>query len=291
MSVYSINLKSNILAGPTNLSVVMPNPQRGTTPCEFYGSEKKYRVLWLLHGGSGDRHDWLRNTSIAQYAEERQFITVIPDALNSDFANQPQFADGYNFCNFFFEELMPFIYNWFPASEEREDNFLAGFSMGGAATWMYGLLHPDKFQAIAPLSSPPKDYSFLKPNRSLTSSEFVKLVLLDKTAFPSGFGPPGAGLFQKEINMIAKYQTVGDFLDSYECTWDRFCDVTNFALLPQIFVTCGTEERSFAKLEAFKEVVDRLGASNVTFEFVAGSGHNYAFWNSMIPKVLDFFKL
>ena len=291
MSVYSINLRSKLLAGPTELSVIVPNPPRDLNPQAFYSSGKKYKVLWLLHSGSGDQNDWLRNTNISYYAEQRQFIAVIPNGLNSDFADHPQFADGYNFSSFFFEELMPFIYNWFPASDKPENNFLSGFSMGGAATWMFGLMHPERFSGIAPLSSPPRDYSFLEPYRGLTASEFRILTSENRTALPSGYGNPKGGILTKEINMIAKYPTVGDFLDSCECSWERFREVAAERKLPQIYVVCGTEEKGFMKILNFQKFAEGLGVSDIVYEFIPGEGHNFEFWNSVIPKVLDFFKL
>ena len=291
MSELSINLQSSILCGPTDFTVVLPNPKVGNNAGEYYSSGKKYKVLWLLHAGLGDRHDWLRNTNIAYYAQEREFIIVVPNGLNSDFANHPQFADGYNFCDFFFDELMPFVYNWLPASDDPADNYLAGFSMGGAAAWMYGLLHPKKFNAIVPLSSPPRNYQFLDEHRNMSASLFRSMLTADRKTFPSGYGNPKNGMLVKEINMISKYNTVGDFLDSMECTWERFREVVEAGKLPDIFMLCGRGERGFPKIEKFKEYAESLGVTNITYDFVEGEGHSYLFWNDLVPKMLDYLKL
>lgn len=289
MSEYTISLKSTVLAGSTNLSVIVPNPKSGASVREFYGSGQQYKVLWLLHGGGGDCHDWLRNTNIGRYAEERNVIAVIPNALNSDFANHPEFADGYNFSDFFFDELMPFVHQWFPASEAPKDNFVAGFSMGGAATWMYGLQHPEKFGGIAPLSSAPRNYGYLEPYRSLTASEFRAAVMADRTAFSSGYGNPADGMLTKEINMIAKYPSVGDFLDSSECTWERFREAVAAESLLPTYIACGTEDRNYPKLVEFREFAEELGAQGIYYDFVPGAGHNFEFWNAVIPKAMNFF--
>jgi S-formylglutathione hydrolase FrmB len=289
MSEYTINLRSSLLAGPTDLSVILPGPEIGENAKEFYGSGKKYKVLWLLHAGSGDRNDWLRNTNIGRHAQERQLMLVIPNGLNSDFANHPEFADGYYFSDFFFDELMPFIYNWFPASDNAQDNFIAGISMGGAATWMYGLQHPEKFGGIAPLSSPPRDYAFLEAYRNLTAGEFRTKAMADRMAFPSGYGNPKNGMLTKEINMIAKYATVGEFLDSYECTWERFRQAAATGKLPKIYITCGTGERSYDKLLRLKEQADELGVKDIAYDFIPGDGHGFEFWDQVMPRVLDFF--
>lgn len=289
MSEYTINLRSSILAGPTDLSVIVPDPQSGRSAREFYGSGKQYKVLWLLHAGCGDRHDWLRNTNVGRYAQEREVIVVIPNALNSDFANHPQFADGYNFSDFFFDELMPFIHNWFPASAQPKDNFLSGISMGAAGAWMYSLFRPEQFGGIAPIASSLKNYTFLEPYRDMTSAEFRARAMADRTAFPTGYGDPKSGIKGKEINMIAKYPTVGDFLDSYEHTWNRFSEVVAAGRLPRIYLACGTEDRSYQKILQFRQYAEDVGAQGITYDFIPGEGGGFEFWNAVIPKMMDFF--
>ena len=291
MSEYTINLRSSILAGPTDFSVIVPGPQIGENAQEFYGSGKKYKVLWLLHAGSSDRHDWLRRTNVSRFAEDREVIVVMPNALNSDFANHPQFADGYYFSDFFFDELMPFVYNWFPASDAAKDNFVSGFSMGAAGAWMYGLYRPDRFGGVAPISSALRSYTFLELYRDMASSEFRAVALADRTAFPSGYGNPKSGIHLKEINMIAKYATVGDFLDSYEHTWDRFREVVAAGTLPRIYLACGTEDRSYQKILQFKQYAEELGATGITYDFTHGEGGGFGFCDYILPRMMDFFDI
>jgi putative tributyrin esterase len=289
MSEYAINLRSTILAGPTDLGVITPGPRPGGGAKEFYGSGKKYKVLWLLHAGMGDRHDWLHNTSVSRFVETREVVVVMPSALNSDFANHPEFADGYNFSDFFFEELIPFVHNWLPASARPEDNFIAGFSMGAAAAWMYGLSRPEKFGGIAPIGSPPKNYAFLEPHRGMESGEFRARAAADNKAFPTAYGDPASGIKPKEVNMIAKYPSVGDFLDSYEHTWDRFREVVAAGKLPRTYLPCGTEDRMYQKVLAFQQYAKELGATGITYDFAPGAGGGFEFCESVLPKMLDFF--
>jgi S-formylglutathione hydrolase FrmB len=291
MSEYTINLKSSILAGPTDLSVIVPGPEIGGSAKEFYGSGNKYKVLWLLHAGSGDRNDWLRSTSIGRFVKNREVMVVIPNALNSDFANHPQFADEYNYSDFFFDELMPFIFNWLPASDQPKDNFIAGFSMGAAGAWMYGLYRPEKFGGVAPISSPPKNYTFLEPHRNMTSGEFRARATADNKAFPTAYGDPKSGIKVKGINMIAKYPTVGAFLDSCEHTWDRFREVVAAGRLPNIYLPCGTEDRMYQKILQVKQYAEELGAKGITYDFIAGEGGGFGFCDYILPKMMDFFNI
>ena len=84
----------------------------------------------------------------------------MPSGLNANYANWERFSIGYNMYDYFLKELMPLIYGWFPASDKREDNFIAGLSMGGTGTLVYALNHPERFAAAAVLSCCPFQMGF-----------------------------------------------------------------------------------------------------------------------------------
>ena len=291
MSELSVKLRSSILCGPVDLSIIMPSPEVGASTQDYYKAKKKFKVLWLLHAGNGDGKDWLGKVAVQRHAENRECIIVMPSAINSDFANHPQFAYGYNYSDFFFDELMPFVHNWLPASTLPEDNYLCGLSMGAAATWMYGLYKPELFGAIAPVASSLRKYSFLEPYRQLSADEFRKQALSDRKAFPSGYGNPANGIQIKEINMITKYSTVGDFLDSYECTWERFAEVVKEGRLPRTYMTCGTGDRSYNKVLELKEYAQSLDAGNIEYDFVPDHSGGYAYCDLVMPRIFDFFEI
>ena len=151
MALVQMNFESRYLNNNHEISIILPDMPRDKTPAEFYGSGRKYKVLWLLHGTFGDHSDWIRKSNIELYACEKDLIVVMPSGLNANYANWEHFSIGYNMYDYLTEELMPLIYNWFPASDKREDNFIAGLSMGGSGTLVYALNHPEKFAAAAVL--------------------------------------------------------------------------------------------------------------------------------------------
>ena len=288
-AVYDINYKSQLMHMPVRLSVILPDPPEGVPPAQFYRSGKKYKVLWLLHGGSGDNCDWLYYSNIVRHAARRDAIIVSPNALDSDFANQPQFAGGWNFADFFFDELMPYIHGFFPASDRQEDNFITGLSMGGSGTLMLTFLHPEKFGGMAPMSCSLRKSPFLEEMRGMTGAEFRALAMADRRRFPTEWGDPSQGITIKEINCICKYPTLGDYLDSCEYTWPRYAEV--YDRLPPMYFTCGTEDACYPKVQEFELYTQQLGAKNVTFEYVPGYAHEWDFWDQAIVKAMDFFGL
>ncbi|MCD7957151.1 MAG: esterase family protein [Lachnospiraceae bacterium] len=291
MHQCEINLISSILNGPIDISILMPGPAFRTDPQEFYENQKKYKVLWVLHGGNNDRYCFLNATNLKRHVDGRDVIVVMPNALNSDFANHPEFADGYYYQDFFFRELMPYVYHTFPASDAPEDNFIVGFSMGAAAAWMYALSHPGKFGAIAPIGSGLKDYSELEKFREMKSGEFRAAAEADRMLFTTGYGPAASGIKPKEINMVAKYPTVGDFLDSPEHTQYTFEKAAKAGTVPKVYLPCGTKDGMYAKVLKLKELAQNLGVESITFDFVEDGVGNYEFVDSMLPKTLDFFGL
>lgn len=253
--------------------ILLPEAARGKTPAEFYGARKKYPVLWLLHGATCDYEDYLYHDHLISMLQEREVMVVMPSGLNSDFANHMEFANGYPMADYLFDELIPYIYGMFPASSVPEDNYLAGYSMGGAAALMLGLLHPERFGYVAVLGSSVRESAFLQPYLRWTGAVFKKAALEDPKQFPTEFGNPELGITRKEINMIGRYDTVQDYVDSMECTWERFRDAAQNGSIPRILFCCGDQDPCCSKVKAFRTYAESLGVTEIKYEFVPGYGH------------------
>ena len=50
MALLTFNFESQYLNNNHEISVILPDKPREVEPAAFYGSGKKYKVLWLLHG-------------------------------------------------------------------------------------------------------------------------------------------------------------------------------------------------------------------------------------------------
>ena len=290
MNELNINMFSCKLGSPTGVTVYMPSPKYGEEPLPFYTSGKKFKVLWLLHGGNGDRNDWIRYTDLGNLMAQHDTVVICPDALNSDYSNHPEFGEGYMFVDFFFDELMPFIQNSFPVSAAPEDNFLGGASMGALAVWTLFLVHPERFGGIAPLVAKPRNYSYLEPYREMNSHEFRQFATENRNLIPAGYGKPDAGIWPKEVNMVCKFPTVGDWLDSYEHTWDILGrTVREGRFNAKLFLIGGEED---PRLHAVRGYVQELGIPDVKYVTVPGKGgHGYPYWGQFLPAMFDYFGL
>ena len=132
-------------------------------------SDRKYPVLYLLHGIGGDETEWIRfatpdalfDNLIADKAAV-PMIVVIPNgrALADDSATGNQFAPEKvaGFARFeqdLLDNLIPAIEKQYAALADREHRALAGLSMGGGQTLNFGLGHLDTFAWIGAFSSAP----------------------------------------------------------------------------------------------------------------------------------------
>jgi len=280
-----IKLRSNYLDGIIDLAVILPNPFVGHNPKNFYSSGEKYPVLWLLHGGSETSADWITYSSAPRLAVWRNTIIVAPSMPNGDFINQPRMGEGYRFFDFFYGELMPFIYNWLPASDDPAKNFLAGNSMGCEAVWRHGLQNPDAFGCIAPLGDKPCDYSCLEGFRSMTGEEFRDLT--SDGSVTIGGGSEKISLRRREINNISKYPTVGAFLDSIENTMARFNEAVLTGKLPNVFFPYGATERE-SENAAFAKQLTEIGISIIKTEYFDEPVGCMSFWEKALEKFVDY---
>ncbi len=132
-----------------------------------YTKEKKYPVLYLLHGIGGDENEWVRGGTPEVildnlYADKKAvpMIVVLPNGRASKDATardpipkqSPAFAA---FEKDLLTDLIPFIEKTYSVKSERESRALAGLSMGGGQSLNFGLGNLDTFAWVGGFSSAP----------------------------------------------------------------------------------------------------------------------------------------
>ena len=269
MSLVHLNFQSYYLEGNTDVAVIFPDdpiwsPETAGLPKQYYASGKKYKVLWLLHGTYGDYTDWLRKSRIELYATELDLIVVMPTGLNANYVNWQGFALGYRMWDYLTEELMPLIQGWFPASAKKEDNFIAGLSMGGSGALQYAVGHPDLFAGAAVLSCCAADYTHLR----------------DSDAQPV-WGP-------RLQNMVQDAGGTDAFLNSPSNVWDRLQAWDCLPDRPRLYCAIGKNDFLYQEYLHFKQHMQDLGI-DAQFEEYDNFEHEWRFWDLSIQKALAFF--
>ena len=139
-----------------------------------YTKDKKYPVLYLLHGIGGDETEWQRFATVDVLADNliqagklRDVIIVMPNgrAQKNDKAEGNVFAAAPSFAVFekdLLTDVIPFIEKTYSILPGRENRAIAGLSMGGGQTLNFGLGNADKFGAIGAFSSAPNTLDGVK---------------------------------------------------------------------------------------------------------------------------------
>jgi enterochelin esterase-like enzyme len=134
-----------------------------------YSKNRKYPVLYLLHGIGGDEREWLKGGQPQiildnLYAENKiePIIVVMPNgrALKDDHATgnimAPDKVEAFaTFEKDLLNDLIPYIEKKFPVIKDREHRAIAGLSMGGGQSLNFGLGNLDIFAWIGGFSSAP----------------------------------------------------------------------------------------------------------------------------------------
>jgi S-formylglutathione hydrolase FrmB len=111
--------------------------------------ERKFPVLYMLHGGNDDYTSWTRETDIEQLAKSADVLVVMPDG--GKFGYYSNWYSGTRLWETFHTgELIRLMEKSYRASSSRA---IAGLSMGGFGALNYTAHHPGTFRYVAAMSS------------------------------------------------------------------------------------------------------------------------------------------
>ncbi|WP_127579321.1 alpha/beta hydrolase [Paenibacillus koleovorans] len=247
MALLHVHFPSPALGIAASMEVILPDPQ----PEIASDPNRKLPTLLLLHGLSDDHSAWVRRTSIERYAAGRNIAILMP-AVNRSFYTDMEYGAAY--WTFVSEELPATARSYFPLSDKREDNFVAGLSMGGYGAFKLALTHPDRYAAAASLSG-----------------------ALDIVARAAHFTKDYRNIFGEQADQLE-----GSKHDVFHLASQA---VASGAPMPSLFQACGTEDYLYADNQRFLGHARELGLP-LAYEEEAGA-HNWAYWDMKISRVLD----
>ncbi len=249
MSLINIKFASEVLGRNTDINVLVPqrstNGQIGVNNCAKPGP---YKTLLLLHGLSDDNTIWLRRTSIERYALGHGIAVIMPGADKSFYTDM---VYGDRFYTYISEEVPRIAREYLPLSDRREDNFIAGLSMGGYGALKIALKNPERYAAAAGLSSVADVRSFMAER----TPELSKCI----------FGPQGVPE-EEDLFCLA-----------------RRCDASE--VKPRIYMGVGQQDFMYKENVALRDTFRQLHY-DFTYRESAGE-HNWVFWDEYIQYVLN----
>lgn len=251
MALITCNFFSESLGLSTSMTVILPQQTSSQIGLNNRSSRKLHPTLYLLHGLSDDDTIWSRRTSIERYVAELGLAVVMPNVHQSFYTDMEY---GNKYWTFLSEELPAIARSFFPLSDAREDNFVAGLSMGGYGAFKWALRHPDRFAAAASLSGALDMANHVKSNPHM--NPLFRLIYGEKDIM---------GTNEDLLHLVAESAQT----DSPK---------------PLLYQCCGTEDFLYNDNLAFR---DACAQSGYPLTYVEGPGnHEWGYWDTHIQEFL-----
>lgn len=260
--IEGLKIKSALLGGDVNYSIYLPP--------DYSTSNRRYPVVYLLHGYSDNDSGWIQFGEVNMAADKAieariipPMIIVMPDGGVSWYIND--LAGKVRWEDMFFGEFIPTIDGEYRTRPEAAYRGVAGLSMGGWGTLVCVLRHPDVFAACAAFSAAVRtDEEVEKDEDEHWNRMFAKLF--------------GTGLKGK-TRLTARYRSCNPL------------DLVRTLPLEDIkkvrfYIDCGDDDFLYKGNAALHVLMrDR----KIPHEFrVRDGGHNWIYWRTGIVDGLKF---
>ena len=246
MALFHCHFGSSTLNLACSADVILPDNRKDPN--------RPLATLWLLHGLSDDHTIWQRRTSIERYAAAYRLAVVMPAVDRSWYADMQY---GPKYWTYLTEEFPDLMRQYFPLSARREDNVVAGLSMGGYGAFKLALNLPGRYAAAASLSG-----------------------ALDLAAIQ------GAPERRGSLRLISEKRLKGTSNDLLHAATKL---VRSRRPRPRLFQWCGTEDFLYADNLRFRDHARRIKLP-VDYSESPG-GHSWDMWDQQIRNVLTWMRV
>lgn len=236
-AVDTVSTFSNSMHKQIKAVVITPNN---------YDKNKRYPVVYLLHGYSGNYADWITKApSITTYSDSYNIIIVCPDGdYNSWYFDSPVDSTR-RYETYVAKELVSWIDEHYTTLANVKGRAITGLSMGGHGALYLAFRHQDVFGAAGSMSGG-----------------------VDLIPFPANWD-------------IA--QKLGTFAD-HPMEWINN-SVINLTYLVQnknfpLLFDCGTEDFFYP---VNKKLHEKLLADHIPHDFISRPGsHSWEYWTNAV---------
>lgn len=257
-TVYDdLSMTSEILQGERKYAVYLPP--------DYETSQRRYPVLYLLHGGGDDQTGWVQFGEVLHIADKAilegkatPMIIVMPDAQTGQRGFFNDLSGTWRYEDFFFDEFLPYVERTYRIKGEKRYRAVAGLSMGGGGSFMYALHHPELFSSAAPLSA--------------------------------STGPLSLDDFKNRLRNNADVNAPDAQIEAYFNQHSALALVNNMPdeqkEAVRWYIDCGDDDFLYEGNALIHIAMRKKG---IPHEFrVRDGGHTWTYWRAALPAVLEF---
>lgn len=222
-------------------------------PDNYKKSKKKFPVVYLLHGYSGNYATWVKSfKEVSQQVDRYGFIAIGVDGNYSSWYFNSPIDPTFKYETYIIDELVPFIDKKYKTIASREGRAISGLSMGGHGALYLSLKHQDVFGAAGSMS-----------------------------------GGVDIRPFSEKWNIKKRLGAINDFPDNWEKN-----TVVNLIELNQnnnlkLIIDCGVDDFF---IDVNRELHQKMLALKIDHDYIERPGkHNIDYWENSLKFQLLFF--
>lgn len=241
VQVYSASMNKNI-----KTCVIVPE--------DYKKSKKKFPVVYLLHGYSGNYASWAKDfKELGKQVDQYGFIVIGVDGNYSSWYFDSPIDPNFKYETYVIKELVPFVDKNYRTITSREGRAISGLSMGGHGALYLSFKHQDIFGAAGSMSGG-----------------------VDFRPFPENWD------IKKRLGSIKEFPE----------NWDKYT-VTNMLDLVKdnkmkLIIDCGIDDFF---MEVNRQLHDKMLALKINHDYIERPGeHNIQYWQNSLKFQLLFFK-
>lgn len=122
-------------------------------PDSYKKSNKKFPVVYLLHGYSGNYATWVKSfKEVTEQVDKYGFIVIGVDGNYSSWYFDSPIDSTFKYETYIIDELVPFIDRKYKTIASRVGRAISGLSMGGHGALYLSFKHQDVFGAVGSMS-------------------------------------------------------------------------------------------------------------------------------------------
>ncbi|RFZ95554.1 esterase family protein [Mucilaginibacter conchicola] len=252
----NLTLNSKILKSERKYAVYLPP--------DYETSGRSYPILYLLHGAGDDQTGWVQFGEVLNITDKAirdgiatPMIIVMPDANTGRRGYFNDIKGDWNYEDFFFKELMPFVEKKYKVKTDRRYRAIAGLSMGGGGSFVYALHHPELFSSACPLSAA----------TGFLSLDDAKVAISKNTP---GLADSTVSNFYNRYSVIPLMNAMPD-AKKKDVRW---------------YIDCGDDDFLY---EGNGLVHNLMRKKEIPHEYrIRDGAHNWTYWRASLPSVLEF---
>lgn len=238
VSTYSESMSKNI-----NAVVITP---------KGYSKDKKFPVIFLLHGYSGNSKNWITKVpKVKEYADHFNIIIVCPDGdFSSWYFDSPE-RPNMRYETYVSKELVKWVDTNYSTIQDRKSRAITGLSMGGHGAFYIAFKHQDIFSVAGSMSG-----------------------AVDILPLSNGFGLP---------DLLGSYA-------GHKDNWEKNSVMNlTYLLNPdslKLIFSCGNEDFLY---DMNVKLHEKLLYNKIPHTFISAPGsHTWEFWEDALRYQLEF---